>query len=83
MLDGAEADRAPGDYLVFVILNASWNPHRIRLPDPGDTRRWHRIVDTSLGPGEDFLGEGHEVELEHAHQYVAGPRSTAVLLARP
>ena len=81
-LDGAEADAGRGDYLVFVILNASWNPCTIRLPAPGGSRRWHRVVDTSLGDGEDFLAPGEESVLDPSDHYVASERSTVVLLAR-
>jgi isoamylase len=81
-LDGAEADTGSGDYLVFVILNASWNVHRVSLPDPGASRRWYRVVDTSLEDGKDFLAEGKEVALDPSDHYVAANRSTVVLLAR-
>jgi glycogen operon protein len=81
-LDGAETDQGAGDYLVFVILNASWNAHGVRLPDPGSTRRWRRVLDTSLEAGEDFLPDGRELLLEPADHYVASARSTVVLLAR-
>jgi glycogen operon protein len=81
-LDGAEADTGAGDYLVFVIFNANWDMHRIQLPDPGATRRWRRVVDTSLPDGEDFLSEGLEVETKSPDHYIAEARSTVVLLAR-
>jgi glycogen operon protein len=81
-LDGAEADAGAGDYLLFVILNASWNAHKIQLPDPGAPRRWRRAVDTSLGTGEDFADEGREIPLDPSDHYVVGPRSTVVLLGQ-
>jgi glycogen operon protein len=81
-LDGAEADTGAGDYLVFVIFNANWDAHRIRLPHPGGTRLWRRVVDTSLPDGEDFLSDGLEVETKSADHYIAEARSTVVLLAR-
>jgi glycogen operon protein len=77
-LDGAEADRGSGDYLVFVILNADWNPCMIRLPPAGRDRHWHRVADTSRAQGDDF----HEVLLDPDDHYLASPRSTIVLLAR-
>jgi isoamylase len=81
-LDGAEADTGAGNYLVLVILNASWSAHAIRLPEPASRERWYRVVDTSLSSGEDFVAEGQEVLLEAKDAYLAGPRSTVVLLAR-
>ena len=82
-LDGAEAENRAGSYLIFVILNADWRPRTVRIPDPGPPRRWYRAVDTSLDAGKDFLPEGQEVALVPADHYIANPRSTVVLLARP
>jgi glycogen operon protein len=82
-LDGAEAENHAGSYLVFVILNADWRTKTVRIPEPGFDRRWHRAVDTSLEPGLDFLPEGHEALLVPSDHYIANPRSTVVLLARP
>jgi isoamylase len=81
-LDGAEADAGAGDYLLFVILNASWNAHDVQLPDPGAPRKWRRVVDTTLEAGEDFVIEGREVLIDPSDHYIAGPRSTVVLLAQ-
>jgi isoamylase len=81
-LDGAEANEGAGDYLIFVILNASWNAHGVALPPPGGSRRWRRVVDTSLDAGSDFMAEGREVPLDPADHYVVAPRSTVVLLGQ-
>ncbi len=81
-LDGAEAENRAGSYLVFVILNAHWEPRRVRVPEPGGSRRWYRAVDTSLEPGSDFHRDGEETLLAPADHYVASSRSTVVLLAR-
>jgi len=81
-LDGAEADQGAGNYLVFVILNADWREQTVRVPDPGTTRTWRRVLDTSLPGGQDFLDEGEHVPLAPADCYVVQPRSTVVLLAR-
>ncbi len=81
-LDGAETDEDAGDYLVFVIFNASWNAKAVKLPEPGGARRWRRVVDTSLEAPNDFLEVGAEVLVDPSDHYVASPRSAAVLLAR-
>jgi hypothetical protein len=47
-----------------------------------DGERWSRVVDTSLGAGEDFLDGGKEIELNPPDVYIANPRSTVVLLGR-
>jgi glycogen operon protein len=87
-LDGAEADHGVGSYLLFVVLNSDWRDREVHLPDPGQpspeaaVRRWYRVVDTSLAPGEDFADEGYELRLEAPQSIVARGRSTVVLLAR-
>ncbi|MBX3162362.1 MAG: glycogen debranching protein GlgX [Deltaproteobacteria bacterium] len=79
LLDGEEA-HLPGDYVIFVLLNASWNEHAIALPYPGGHRRWARVIDTSLAAPDDFVDDG---VAHDGATYLAGPRSSAVLLARP
>jgi isoamylase len=81
-LDGAEADKGAGDYLVFVILNADWREQTVRIPEPGGTRTWRRVADTSLPDGQDFVDERQQAALDPADHYVVQPRSTVVLLAR-
>ena len=82
LLDGCESTVAD-DYLLFVVLNASWQPVTVRIPSPGRARRWHRVIDTSLGAGRDFVVGGDPEELDPADHCLAGPRSSIVLLARP
>jgi isoamylase len=79
LLDGAEAHSKTGDYLMFVILNASSHPEPIKVPIAGRARRWRRVIDTSLEAPEDFLLDGIVV-LDPADHYLASPRSTVVLL---
>jgi len=80
-LDGQEAENGSGDYLLFVIHNADWNVRGVRLPDPGSSRRWRRVVDTSLPDGAEFADEGHEVPLDPQDAYLVNPRTSVVLLA--
>ncbi len=81
MLDGAEEDSELGNYQLYLILNADYNAHSVSLPHL-DGERWCRVVDTSLGAGEDFLDGGKEIELDPPDVYIANPRSTVVLLGR-
>jgi isoamylase len=81
MLDGSEEESESGDYLLFLILNADPDLLRIRLPEM-EGKRWHRIVDTSLPDGEDFLEPGKEILLDPQSDYLANGRSTVVLLGK-
>jgi isoamylase len=81
-LDGGEEASDRGDYLLFFILNADHIMQSIGLPSPGDGKRWFRIIDTSLPPGQDFADEGGEIPLSPSDCYLANPRSTVVLVGR-
>jgi len=81
LLDGGEEPSDAGDYLLFVLHNASHEASRYRLPSP-PARQWWRILDTSLPPGEELLEPGREVLIDPQDHYRASPRSTVLLLAR-
>jgi glycogen operon protein len=81
MLDGSAEKSPAGDYLLFLILNASPYLQRAGLPHVGK-RSWYRIIDTSLPAGEDFLDPGKEILLNPQDYYLANSRSTVVLLGR-
>ena len=83
LLDGGEERSDLGPHLLFLVLNADARQAWQRVPEPAAGLRWHRVVDTSLRPGEDFLPTGRERVLEPADHYLVNPRSTVVLLARP
>ena len=79
-LDGGEEPARGRDYLLFVILNAHWEPQTITLPKTRATGRWYRVIDTSLPAGEDFADPGREVPLDPPDRYIANGRSTVLLL---
>jgi glycogen operon protein len=81
-LDSSEDGTALGVDRLFFVLNASYEPQWVKLPQLGADRGWHRSIDTSLPAGEDFLDAGKEVELDPADHYIVNPRSTVVLFAQ-
>jgi glycogen operon protein len=80
LLDGGEEPSETGDYRLFVIMNADYRAQSIRIPHPAEGKRWLRVIDTSLPPGEDFAPEGKAMPVESPERYLANPRSTVVLL---
>jgi glycogen operon protein len=40
---------------VFLMINAFWEPLSFELPRPDHGCSWHRLIDSSLSPGEDCL----------------------------
>jgi glycogen operon protein len=79
-LDCSEA--GAGCELLYLVLNANRRAEWITLPRPEAGTAWHRVVDTSLPPGEDFAERGAETLLDPPEFYIANSHSTVVLLAR-
>jgi len=71
-----------GDEPLYLFANAHWEATAFDLPRLPPGRSWRRFVDTSLAPGEDALEPGEEAPLPPGRSYVAGPRSTVVLVGR-
>jgi hypothetical protein len=46
-----------------------------------DGKVWHRVIDTLLAPGEDFLDPGKEIPIE-GQAYIVGARSCIVLKSK-
>lgn len=81
-VDGGGVASAAGDYNLFFILNADHRLQTVAIPATHGSKRWHRVIDTSLPAGQDFLEVGAEILLDPANVYLANPRSTVVLLGK-
>jgi isoamylase len=81
-LDGGEEQSEVGQYFLFVIFNADFHLQSVKIPLAPEKMQWHRVIDTSLPAGEDFLETGQEVVLNPADAYLVNPRSTVLLLAK-
>ena len=81
-LDGSETESESPDYHLFFIFNADWREQAVKLPHLTDGKRWYRVIDTSLPPGEDFSAAGKPVMIDPPEYYIANPRSTVVLLGK-
>lgn len=66
--------------LVYLILNAYWEPLSFELPllENRANKKWHRWLDTHLDSPEDIV-EWKAAPTVAAHVYTAGPRSMVVL----
>jgi glycogen operon protein len=77
----SSVDCADQCLIVFLILNAYWEPLEFELPPTGnENRRWRRWVDTSLDSPNDIV-EWRAAPLIERRTYLAGPRSVAALFA--
>ena len=75
-LDGSEAKSDFGNYHLFFIYNAADEVQPIKLPRH-EGMPWHRMVDTSLESGKDFMEKG--ALLDPQGLYYAPARSVVVL----
>jgi glycogen operon protein len=78
----ASAASLNGNLLLYLILNAYWEPLEFELP-PIRTggRAWRRWIDTNLDSPDDVV-EWHKAPAVTARAYLAGPRSVVALFAR-
>ncbi|THJ25614.1 MAG: glycogen debranching protein GlgX [Nitrospira sp. CG24E] len=81
-LDGGEVLSALGKYHLYIVVNADFRLQAVRLPALRDGQAWHRVIDTSLPSGKDFLEVGNEIRIEPGNQYLVNPRSVVVLLSK-
>jgi isoamylase len=80
-LDGTDRISREKDYQLFLVFNADYRVKSVTLPLLS-SKRWFRVIDTSLAPGVDFAEEGREVEIIPSDVYIVNPRSTVVLLGK-
>ncbi|HQI81430.1 MAG TPA: glycogen debranching protein GlgX [Deltaproteobacteria bacterium] len=66
---------------VFIMISAFWEPLAFELPRCDAGYAWHRVVDTSLRPGEDYCQPGRAPRIT-GRRYLLRDRCVAVLVAR-
>ena len=69
------------DYF-FVMYNMHWENHEFGLPRLPKDRRWHVVIDTSLGGVNGHYETGQEPCLEDQKTYMVKERSIAVLTGK-
>jgi isoamylase len=71
-----------GNLLLYLILNAYWEPLEFELPPLGNGNdAWRRWIDTSRDSPDD-IAEWQSAPTVTSRTYLAGPRSVVVLFAR-
>jgi len=79
-----EAELPREGFLIYLIMNAYWEPLEFELPPPGaeDGRAsWRRWIDTSLEPPRDIVPWQAAPSLSGRRTYLATARSVVVLFA--
>ena len=78
---GKKSDGSSDDYF-FVMYNMHWENHEFGLPRLPKDRRWHVVIDTSLGGVNGHYETGQEPCLEDQKTYMVKERSIAVLTGK-
>jgi glycogen operon protein len=81
-MDGSEENSLTGEYYIFIIINAEDRDQDCLLPAPGKGMKWHRVVDTSLPAGKDFIEDGMETPIERGDRYLSASRSFTLFLGK-
>jgi glycogen operon protein len=71
-----------GQNALCLLFNAGTEAADFRLPRVPDGARWHLAMDTCHKAPQDLFIAGEEPLLDSAELYRAGPRSSAILVAR-
>jgi isoamylase len=74
---------APGDVDLFLMFNAASEPVEFAIPAAPEASAWYLAVDTFRAAPDDFCDPGKELSLGGENVFRAGPRSSAILVARP
>jgi isoamylase len=72
-----------GQSALYLLFNASAEEADFRLPPMQKEVRWHLAADTGREAPQDLFVAGEEPPLDSSEPYHAGPRSSAILVARP
>ncbi len=75
-----QAEARSHNLVLYLILNAYWEPLNFELPPATKENPWRRWIDTSLESGDDIV-EWQNAPPVSAPSYRAGPRSVTALYA--
>jgi glycogen operon protein len=78
--EGGPSRSEPGRY--YFLFNAAATETEFRLPPLLESQAWHRVADTSLPAGEDFVDTSKAGPLMDPFSYRAKPYSAAILASR-
>jgi isoamylase len=83
MLDGRHAKGGTvKDNTIYVAFNSYWDGLSFSLPEPLRGEKWHLFVNTGVEYPCDVCMPGMEIPLQNQNDFLVGPRSAVILLAR-
>jgi glycogen operon protein len=70
------------DNSVYVAMNMHWDMHGFELPRLPKSLTWHVVANTDAAAPHDIWPIGQEIKLENQFEFLVGPRSVVILLAK-
>jgi len=70
------------DNSVYVAMNMHWDMHGFELPRLPKNLFWHVVANTDAASPQDIWPVGREIKLENQFEFLVGPRSVVILLAK-
>ncbi|MBN1913330.1 MAG: glycogen debranching protein GlgX [Candidatus Omnitrophica bacterium] len=70
------------DNSVYVAMNMHWQMHGFELPKLPDYISWHVFANTDASPPYDIWEPGKEKKLDNQNEFLVGPRSVVILVAK-
>ena len=67
---------------VYVAMNMHWEAHAFELPGLPEGMLWNVFANTDMQPPYDIAHPGQEINIKNQTQFIAGPRSVALLVGR-
>ncbi len=84
LLDGAHAKGGTvRDNSIYVAMNMYWEGLIFHLPALPAQQQWHVFANTGLPTPQDIHPTGEELWLANQERFLLGPRSVAILVAKP
>jgi isoamylase len=81
MLNGSQALNG-ADNTIYVAMNMHWDMHGFQLPQAPEGTGWHVFSNTDQETPNDIWGCGNEQKLDNQDEFLVGPRSVVILIAK-
>jgi len=70
------------DNSIYVAMNMHWEMHGFELPRLPANMSWHVFANTDTHPPQDIWTPGEEKKLGNQSEFLVGPRSVVILVAK-
>lgn len=67
---------------IYSVMNMHWETHGVELPKLPGKMSWYVFSNTDMPAPDDISGLNKEIRLDNQNEFLAGPRSVAVLVGK-